>query len=89
MNFFNDFIKTDKPDNRNVTLFNDPIIGAIQNDAYQLYRCPHLKKYEADLLLQLPNNHSFLDIGAHFGDTSFTRFKSEKTNITTIIVFRI
>jgi len=80
MNFFNEFIKTNNPDNQNVTLMNDPVIGAIQNDAYQLYRCPHLKNYEADLLLQLPYNHSFLDIGAHFGDTSFTMALYAKNN---------
>ena len=80
MNFFNEFVKTNNPVNHNVTLLNDSIIEANINDSYQLYRCPKLKNYEAELLLQLPFNHSFLDIGAHFGDTSFTMALYAKNN---------
>ena len=55
------------------TALNDPIIipKQIPND-HQLYRCIKQKKFEANLLLKLPINYCFLDVGAHYGDTSLT-----------------
>ena len=38
----------------------------------QLLRCMKHKKIEGEYLLSLPQNHSFLDIGAHCGDTILT-----------------
>lgn len=80
MNFYNNFIELKNPVDDNITLLNDYIIGANKSDAYQLYRCSKLKNYEAYFLLQLPYNHSFLDIGAHFGDTSITMALHAKNN---------
>ena len=43
----------------------------------QILRCPNQKKIESQYLLQMPFNSSFLDIGANFGDTTFTMQKHE------------
>ena len=39
---------------------------------HQLHRCKKHKQYEGNLLSTLSKNSSFLDIGAHFGDTVLT-----------------
>jgi len=39
---------------------------------HQLHRCEKHKKYEAQLLLELPEGSSFLDVGCHYGDTVVT-----------------
>lgn len=46
----------------------------------QLLRCKWHKKKEANFLMNLPENTSFLDIGAHFGDTSLTLALFAKEN---------
>jgi len=38
----------------------------------QLRRCRKTKKFEASLLVHLPPNSTFVDGGAHFGDTTLT-----------------
>jgi FkbM family methyltransferase len=54
------------------TVLGDKIILSKQLLDDQLYRCAYTKNYEASLLLQMPKNSSFLDIGAHTGDTCIT-----------------
>ena len=43
-----------------------------RSDDDQLRRCKKHKKLEAQLMLELPINSAFLDVGAHFGDTTIT-----------------
>ena len=38
----------------------------------QLRRCPNHKKYEAGLVMKMPRDSAFLDVGAHYGDTCLT-----------------
>lgn len=38
----------------------------------QLWRCRKTKKFEASLLIYLPHGSTFVDGGAHFGDTTIT-----------------
>ena len=52
-----------------------------------LWRCKNHKKYEAKLLLEMPQNSSFLDIGAHFGDTILTMAIHAKNNNRSDIKF--
>jgi len=55
------------------TVLNDDIIFPVKKPIYdQLLFDPKHKEYEANLLLKLPNNFSFLDIGGHYGDTVLT-----------------
>ena len=46
----------------------------------QLLRCSDHKKYEAKLLLALPEKSSFLDIGSHYGDTVITMALHARSN---------
>ena len=79
--FWEQFLKSNHTiENNDVTILNNKIINANKTDAYQLYRCPKQKIYEAELLLKLPYNYSFLDIGAHFGDTCLTMALYAKNN---------
>ena len=46
--------------------------GTMTRKDDQLWRCKRHKRIECDLLLSLPLNSSFLDVGAHLGDTVLT-----------------
>lgn len=52
-----------------------------------LWRCKNHKIYEAKLLLEMPKNSSFLDIGAHFGDTVLTMAIHARNNNRSDIKF--
>ena len=54
------------------TILGNELIGWIDFPDNQLLRCPYHKKYEAGLLLSVPLDYSYLDIGAHYGDTVLT-----------------
>lgn len=51
------------------SVFGQEVVGWEDFPDNQLLRCPRQKAYEADLLLTIPVNSSFVDVGAHFGDT--------------------
>ncbi|GMI50659.1 hypothetical protein ScalyP_jg2448 [Parmales sp. scaly parma] len=46
----------------------------------QLWRCKKTKKLEASYLLKMPPSSSFVDCGAHFGDTCLTMALHAKHN---------
>ena len=54
------------------TIFNYPLVGWTNFKDNQLLRCPKIKYNEGKLLLNIPYGSSFLDIGAHYGDTVLT-----------------
>jgi FkbM family methyltransferase len=62
------------------TCLDDILIGWTDFHDNQLLRCKKLKEYEAKLLLNIPKNSSFLDIGAHFGDSVLTMAMYAKNN---------
>lgn len=62
------------------TLFNHELVGWTNFNDNQLLRCPEHKKLEADIILSMPKNSSFLDVGAHYGDTVFTMALFAKHN---------
>ncbi len=62
------------------TVLNDLLIGWTDFPENQLLRCKKHKEYEAKLLLELPQNYAFLDIGAHYGDTVLTMAIHAKNN---------
>ena len=62
------------------TVFDDILIGWEDFHDNQLLRCKTHKQYEGDLLLNMPINSSFLDIGSHFGDTILTMALYAKNN---------
>lgn len=83
--FYDDFLNSNKEyieisKKYNITVLGDKIEGFDIDDGHQLHRCPAHKKYEAELLLKLPLNYSFLDIGSHFGDTVITMALHAKNN---------
>lgn len=51
------------------TLFGNKLLGWTDFADHQLLRQPIQKAYEASILLTVPRNFSFLDVGAHYGDT--------------------
>ena len=53
----------------------------------QLLRCPKQKQYEAELLLTIPKGSSFIDIGAHYGDTVITMALFAQANLRADIRF--
>lgn len=55
-----------------VTVLGDKLKGWKLFSDNLLYRCPKQKHFQLQHLLQMPINSSFLDIGAHFGDTVCT-----------------
>ena len=54
------------------TVFGHVLLGWEQFTDHQLLRCPVQKNFEAELLLTVPAGSSFLDVGAHYGDTVLT-----------------
>ncbi len=62
------------------TVFHQELIGWTDFEDNQLLRCPVHKEYEAKLLLDIPHGSSFLDVGAHFGDTVLTMALYAKNN---------
>lgn len=62
------------------TIFNHYINGWKNKKDNQLKRCPNLKCKEGELLLTIPYGHSFLDVGAHYGDTIITMAMLAKNN---------
>lgn len=54
------------------TVFGHVLLGWEQFPDHQLLRCPVQKNFEAELLLTVPAGSSFLDVGAHYGDTVLT-----------------
>jgi FkbM family methyltransferase len=66
------------------TVLGDPIVWwepAIRtDDDLQLTRCKHHKRWEADRLLTMPCNSTFVDVGAHYGDTVVTMALHAKHN---------
>lgn len=64
----------------NKTVLNDNIIGWEDFEDNQLLRCKKHKIYEKKILLNMPKNSSFLDIGAHYGDTCITMAIHAKNN---------
>ena len=62
-----------KTNNIDYTIFDHPLIGWNQSSKIGLLRVyENQKKYESELILKMPHNSSFLDIGANYGDTVFT-----------------
>lgn len=62
------------------TIFKHDISGWKNFKDNQLLRCPKTKRNEGDILLKMPYGYSFLDIGAHFGDTVVTMAMLAKRN---------
>jgi FkbM family methyltransferase len=63
-----------------LTVLNDELIGWDQFNDGLLWGYKDHKAYEAKLLLSLPLNYSFLDVGAHYGDTILTMALHAKNN---------
>lgn len=63
-----------------LTVLNDELIGWNNFDNGLLLAYKYHKEYEAKLLLQLPENFSFLDVGANWGDTILTIALHAKNN---------
>jgi len=61
------------------TIFGDVVLGWNNFPDNQLTRCPVHKKFEAVMVRLLPKGCSFLDVGAHFGDTIITMAMRAKT----------
>ena len=55
-----------------VTVLGDKLKGWKLFPDDLLFRCPEQRKFQLQHLLQMPKNSSFLDIGAHYGDTVCT-----------------
>ena len=64
------FVKTDGT--YEVTVLKDKLIGWKMFSDNLLHRCPNQKHFQLQHLLLMPPNTSFLDIGAHYGDTVCT-----------------
>lgn len=62
------------------TIFNHELVGWTNFNDNQLLRCTKHKKLEANIILTMPKNSSFLDVGAHYGDTVFTMALFAKHN---------
>lgn len=62
------------------TVFGIKLIGWEDFEENQLLRCAKHKSIEGKLLLEMPPNTSFLDIGAHYGDTVLTMASYAKNN---------
>ena len=62
------------------TIFDHYLNGWKNIKDNQLMRCPKLKRKEGELLLTIPYGYSFLDIGAHYGDTIITMAMLAKKN---------
>lgn len=62
------------------TVFDHYVNGWRNIKDNQLMRCPKMKRKEGELLLSIPNGYSFLDIGAHYGDTVITMAMLAKNN---------
>jgi hypothetical protein len=54
------------------TVFNHTLIGWTNFHENQLVRCKTHKTFEANIVLNMPQNTSFVDVGAHYGDTILT-----------------
>lgn len=48
------------------TLFNNTLLGWTNFYENQLLRCKTHKEFEASIVLNMPQNTSFLDVGAHY-----------------------
>ena len=62
------------------TVLGDVLIGWTDFPDNQLQRCEEHKKLEAKLMLTIPENSSFLDIGCHYGDSICTLAIHAKNN---------
>ena len=62
------------------TVFGHTLHGWTDFPDNQLLRCQKHKEYEADLLLNMPINGIYLDIGAHYGDSSLSLALYAKKN---------
>ena len=54
------------------TIHGDKLIGWTDFPDNQLLRCKNHKLYESNLILGLPLDYSYLDVGSHYGDTVLT-----------------
>lgn len=71
-------IKTDG--SYEVTTLGDKLFGWKISKYDLLYRCPQQRHFQLKQLLEIPENTSFLDIGANFGDTVCTFALYAKNN---------
>lgn len=62
------------------TILNHTLIGWTDFHENQLLRCKTHKEFEANIVLNMPQNTSFLDVGAHYGDTVLTMALFAKEN---------
>tara|TARA_Y100000768_G_scaffold388693_3_gene386241 strand:- start:9524 stop:10216 length:693 start_codon:yes stop_codon:yes gene_type:complete len=62
------------------TVFGHTLHGWNDFPDNQLLRCQKHKEYEAGILLNMPINGIYLDIGAHYGDSSLTLALYAKKN---------
>ena len=54
------------------TVFNHTLIGWTNFHENQLSRCKTHKTLDANIVLNMPRYTSFVDVGAHYGDTILT-----------------
>lgn len=62
------------------TVFNHTLVGWTNFYDNQLLRCKTHKMFEANIVLNMPPNTSFVDVGAHYGDTVLTMALYAKEN---------
>lgn len=62
------------------TVLNDELLGWFDFPDNQLLRCKDHKIIESKYMLNMPINSSFLDVGAHYGDTVLTMALHAKNN---------
>ena len=69
------------------TIFGHKLHGWYDFPDNQLLRCQKHKEYEANIILNMPLNGIYLDVGAHYGDSCLTLALYAKKNYRDDIQF--